>query len=1001
MIPHRTSPLRFRSLPSNCFPEKLDTFGPSILDPTTQWLPPPPPQNLFKFATVRAPRKPLVADTTVRNVPYTLNSTLYQTLKTQRTGANARATMQATAITYKGTAAYVPTVSDLYAQFAGFQLVDDYLRTNQKEAVLADLKALVEGPGVLNKTAGAYIGAGTYGPLKSKVWDNLMVQCILGENTALRTEHTRILRLLNIIERIAANDPVLSTGAGIFGLYMATVLMPGDVFPLPDVPLPPEPTTNPVDTTAQDVAKERIADVTLAYEELKTLYEQQNYKYRRYKVDVKAQNTVPPPAITIYKHDPLVIDPETIGPTGTGISPKTKDVLGELKIDLDQVYMPYVHEQFQKELREQGKVAYADKGRQTVVRVGSSIVRVENECANLAEESPCSPLSMYVPWPGGAGHSRPLGIADLKVVQSQLYKYNLGEVAHIEDILKGEKKTRTFRNLDRTETTVVDESETTKESEQETQTTERFEMQKEASNVLQQDQQTSVSVTASYGFPAGGGVSLNAGTASSTSQLEADRLATDYAKDVMDRALTRVIERTRTEKTVTTIIEHEDTAEHSLDNTPTGAGGTDNVVGVYRWVDKIYYNKVVNYGRRLMFEFVVPEPAAFFVYSKLVKPATGEAMQVPPPFGIESFADIRVDNYDQLAIQFGATGIKPPPDLFKSVAITNNIEPPAGDPWHTWGASVDIPEGYQADNASVRILLSAGSNMYIHLWVGKQVCSTQEGIYQVELPMDQETGKLAIAARFHSNDFSVAIEVRCSPTAATFQQWQIDTYAALKTAYDQKLNDYNRWLNQQAYLAAQYGTNPDLNRQTERRELKKHCIEFISGQRFESFDALRTNTGSGYPEFSFTEATNEGKYIQFFEQAFEWEQISYYFYAYFWARKREWVNILKRDESDPLFMNFLQAGAARILVSVRPGYEKAMLHYLSTGGEIWNGEDVPAPNDPLYVSIIDEIKEADGSFEGGEDEGEPWLSKVPTSLVYLEHQGSPNDLPDYSADLPL
>ena len=959
------------------------------------------PQNLFKFATVRAPRRPLVVDTAVRTVPYTLNSTLHQTLAAQRTGANARANMLASATTYKGTAAYIATVDGLYALFPGFQLVDDYLRTEQKDAVLADLKTLVEGPGVLNKTAAAYVGAGGYGALKSKVWDNLIAQCILGGNAALRAELTRILRLLNIIERIAASDSALNTGAGIFGLYMATVLVSADVFPLPDVPLPPEPTTNPVDQREQDQAKERIADITVAYEELKTLYDQQNYKYRRYKVDVKAQNTVPAPAIAIYKHDPLVIDPATIGPTGTGISPKTKGILGELKIDLDQVYMPYVHEQFQKELREQGKIAYADKGRQTVVRVGSSMVRVENECANLAEVSPCTPLSPYAPWPGGAGLIRPLGIADLKVVQSRLYKYDLGEVAHIEDILKGEKKTRTFRNLDRTETTVVNESETTKESEQETQTTERFEMQKEASNVLQQDQQTSVGVTASYGFSAGGGVSLNAGYASSTSQMEADRLATDYAKDVMERALTRVIERTRTEKTVTTIIEHEDTAEHILDNTSAGAGGTDNVVGVYRWVDKIYYNKVVNYGRRLMFEFVVPEPAAFFVYSKLVKPATGEAMQVPPPFGIESFADIRVDNYDQLAIQFGATGIKPPPDLFKSVAITNNIEPPAGDPWHTWGASVDIPEGYQADNASVRILLSPGSSMYINLWVGKQVCATQDGIYQVELPMDQETGKLAIAARFHSNDFSVAIEVRCSPTAATVQQWQIDTFAALKTAYDQKIDAYNRWLNQQMVNSMAFGSNPDLNRQTERRELKKLCIEFISGQRFESFDALRTNTGSGYPEFSFAEAANEGRYIQFFEQAFEWEQISYYFYPYFWARKREWVNILKRDESDPLFMNFLQAGAARVLVPVRPGYEKAILHYLNTGGEIWNGEDVPAPNDPLYVSIIDEIKEADGSFEGGEEEGEPWLSKVPTSLVYLEHQGSPSDLPDYSADLPL
>jgi hypothetical protein len=377
------------------------------------------PVDVFRMATVRAPRKPTVADTALRTIPYASESTLHQTLATQRTGANARATMKATATTYKGTGAYIATVDGLYALFPGFQLVDDYLRTEQKDAVKADLKTLVEGPSVLNKTAAAYIGAAGYGALKSKIWDNLMAQCILGESAALRTELTRILRLLNIIEHIAANDPVLNTGAGIFGLYMATVLVPGDVFPLPDLELPPEPTTNPVDNSEQQEALENINDLNLAYNELKTLYDRQNYKYRREKVDAKSQTTDPPEEIKIYLHDPLVIDPATIGPTGTGISPKTKGILGELKIDLDQVYMPYVHEQIQKELREQGKIAYADKGRQTVVRVGSSIVRVENECANLAEESPCSPLSTYAPWPGGAGHIRPLGIADLKVVKSQ------------------------------------------------------------------------------------------------------------------------------------------------------------------------------------------------------------------------------------------------------------------------------------------------------------------------------------------------------------------------------------------------------------------------------------------------------------------------------------------------------------------------------------------------------------------------------------------------------
>ncbi|MBK8498823.1 MAG: hypothetical protein IPL52_08400 [Flavobacteriales bacterium] len=129
--------------------------------------------------------------------------------------------------------------------------------------------------------------------------------------------------------------------------------------------------------------------------------------------------------------------------------------------------------------------------------------------------------------------------------------------------------------------------------------------------------------------------------------------------------------------------------------------------------------------------------------------------------------------------------------------------------------------------------------------------------------------------------------------------------------------------------------------------------------------------------------------------------MTYLYYPYFWARKREWVHILKRNDNDPLFEKFLQAGAARVLVPVRPAYTKAILFYLSSGGEVWEGEDVPSPDDPLYVSIVDEIKEADGLFEGGEVEGEPWVSKVPTSLVYLTHGNTPNDLPDYSEDLPL
>ncbi|HOZ82438.1 MAG TPA: hypothetical protein PLU85_08660 [Bacteroidia bacterium] len=76
------------------------------------------------------------------------------------------------------------------------------------------------------------------------------------------------------------------------------------------------------------------------------------------------------------------------------------------------------------------------------------------------------------------------------------------------------------------------------------------------------------------------------------------------------------------------------------------------------------------------------------------------------------------------------------------------------------------------------------------------------------------------------------------------------------------------------------------------------------------------------------------------------------------------------------------------------------MYYLSSGGEIWNGEDVPSPTDPLYISIIDEMKEFDGQFVGGNQEGEPWIQKAPTNLVYLTKlDGSSPGLPDFSDEL--
>jgi hypothetical protein len=133
---------------------------------------------------------------------------------------------------------------------------------------------------------------------------------------------------------------------------------------------------------------------------------------------------------------------------------------------------------------------------------------------------------------------------------------------------------------------------------------------------------------------------------------------------------------------------------------------------------------------------------------------------------------------------------------------------------------------------------------------------------------------------------------------------------------------------------------------TIKAELKKHCISIVTRQRYEDFNVVQDGDP---PFFDFVEAAEKGSFTRFFEQAFEWDQMQYVFYPYFWGRKSTWSERFLRQDVDPAFLEFLQAGAARVVVPVRPGFEVALTHYLETL-EIWNGEgEPPTINSPLYV----------------------------------------------------
>jgi hypothetical protein len=227
------------------------------------------------------------------------------------------------------------------------------------------------------------------------------------------------------------------------------------------------------------------------------------------------------------------------------------------------------------------------------------------------------------------------------------------------------------------------------------------------------------------------------------------------------------------------------------------------------------------------------------------------------------------------------------------------------------------------------------------------------------------------------------------------QKWRLDTHAKLTAAYKARLSEYEEKLAAleiQAGIAIQ-GKNPTLNMELMKDELKKHCITILTEQHFDLFNSISTGSFD-IPQVDLYENAAEGPYVRFFEQAFEWEQVTWLTYPYFWGRKDRWTEKIAYDDVDPVFNQFLKAGYCRVVVPVRLGFEGAVDHFM-TLGEIWNGGPLPAISSPLYLPIADEIAERLDRPGDEIPQGDPWLVRIPTTLVHLR---ADDKLPKWKQD---
>ncbi len=660
-----------------------------------------------------------------------------------------------------------------------------------------------------------------------------------------------------------------------------------------------------------------------------------------------------------------------------------REVLAERHIDLTQTSVPFAVSRLFAELSAVEE-QLADMDAPLAMKmsmVGTMVV-------------PGSALSPYMPHgtpmstavPHTHGSVAPAGIGDLLVVRQFLKRYEAMELGHVENILKGEYKERMHRRARTTEESFTLETEIKKEEERDLQTTERFELKTEASQTLKQDQslKIGVSVSGSYGPT----VEFKASTdfAMSQSKEEASKIATSFSKDVTQRASSKVSERRREERILKTIEVFEEKNTHGVDN----KAGTDHVIGQYQWLDKVYEAQVFNYGKRLLFDIMLPEPAAFLMYAAQGQTKAGADLVKPPPFTL-SPSEISESGYAIYVKRYEVVGVEPPPQPYITVSRVMDGESPKDNGSSTKSMEVPLADGYQAISGyAVHTFTTWEDSAAVDVVVGKNGHRFEKnGNWGWGFSMANEVGSIPVTLKtFRTHVFALAVEVHTQRTTRKLDEWKLKTHAAILQGYLKMLRDYEDKLaaaEVQAINQVQ-GRNPLENERLIRAEIKKGAISVFTNQHYELFGAI-SSSPQGYPQANLPEAAAEGAYIRFFEQAFEWEQMMFFFYTYFWGRKGNWVNRSLLQDVDPLFAEFLKAGAARVVVSVRPGFESAVAHFLDTA-QIWNGGELPPITSPLYVNIIEEIRERDKAPGKEVAQGEPWDVRLPTTLVKLRNQAS-------------
>ncbi len=502
-----------------------------------------------------------------------------------------------------------------------------------------------------------------------------------------------------------------------------------------------------------------------------------------------------------------------------------------------------------------------------------------------------------------------------------------------------------------------------------------------------------------------------------SAQDQTSNSATESRKHAISttrKASSRVKQEHKVTISTTTVTGTSETSTRMLQNPST----TDPIRIDYFSIMRKWHVGLYRYGLRLTYDIAIPEPGATMRrnYAQL-----DDLRNKNGPFTFPiTFSEISRDNthYQDLAQQYSVQVPIPPADL---PPLRPNMTPSVGEYWHFNHLDFEIPPGYQISRVHLfvdyggingrgnpSIVIEGISPLFVKVAANHDADHVDEDI--PGFLVGAEGPQVVYFNIVNAAQAFVGLEVSIVPNQESIHQWQSNVWNALYNAAQTQY--YAKQQEIQAEIVALQDKINNVDtltlRREENEEIMKEVLRWLLGPTFnfmpenvKDLYSASTNadldhgiaidvgnasavTAQGWmPMFQYQEM------VKFINEAIEWESVLYFLYSYFWDIPQSWDFIREIRHPDSTRQAFLRAGSARVVLTVRKGWEEAWVNFVEAGGFSRS----LIPNHP-YMTIATEIHNYDETNYPGIPPANPGGDPLPDSGESVATVSSDSLTPD-------